>query len=279
MLPLLTIGLLDCWVVTTVPSLSMLWESVDAAEALTKRFGFASAASAADWAGDALWDGWAIAVDHCDRLVISAGNVLAWVTADDRPLIAKWSAFPWLFRRLADTATLTIWLQASGIPVAAPIPARDGRLRLELRNISLGVYPVVDGDLLDVDDPTQVTKAGRMLARLHETLAVYPHRIDGGGPAGHDQLVHNDFRSANLLHDGARISAVLDLEEVTYDTRVADLAKATVLLGTRYRNWGPTSQDVREAFVAAYHDEAPLTSTEQNELGRRTTAIERHFGW
>jgi homoserine kinase type II len=205
----------------------MLWESVDAAEALTKRFGFASAASAADWAGDALWDGWAIAVDHCDRLVISAGNVLAWVTADDRPLIAKWSAFPWLFRRLADTATLTIWLQASGIPVAAPIPARDGRLRLELRNISLGVYPVVDGDLLDVDDPTQVA----------------------------------------------------DLEEVTYDTRVADLAKATVLLGTRYRNWGPTSQDVREAFVAAYHDEAPLTSTEQNELGRRTTAIERHFGW
>jgi homoserine kinase type II len=118
-----------------------------------------------------------------------------------------------------------------------------------------------------------------MLASLHETLAVYPHRIDGGGPTGHDQLVHNDFRSANLLHDGTRISAVLDFEEVTYDTRVADLARATVLLGTRYRNWGPTSQEVREAFVAAYHDEAPLTSKEQNELGRRITAVERHFGW
>jgi homoserine kinase type II len=257
----------------------MLWESVDAAEALTTRFGFASAASAADWASDALWDGWAIAVDHCDRLVISAGNVLAWVTADDRRLIAKWSAFPLLFPRLADTATLTVWLQTGGIPVAAPLPAMDGRLRLELKNVSLGVYPVVDGDLLDADDPIQVTEAGHMLARLHETLAVYPHRIDGGGPTRHDRLVHNDFRSANLLHDGTRITAVLDFEEVTYDTRVADLAKATVLLGTRYRNWGPTSQDVREAFVSAYHDEAPLTSTEQNELRLRITAVERHFGW
>ena len=264
---------------TTVPSISMLWESVNAAEALTERFGFASAASAADWARDAVWDGWAIGVDCCDRLVISAGNVLAWVTADDRRLIAKWSASPWLFRRLADTATLTVWLQAGGIPVAAPIPSMDGRLRLELENISLGVYPVVDGDLLDVDHPTQVTEAGRILANLHETLAAYPHRIDGGGPAQRTQLVHNDFRSANLLYDGTRISAVLDLEEVTYDTRVADLAKASVLLGTRYRNWGPTSHDVREAFVAAYHGEAPLTRTEQNELQRGITAILNHFGW
>ena len=76
--------------------------------------------------------------------------MLAWVTADDRRLTAKWSAFPWLFRRQADTATLAVWLQASGIPVVAPIPAMDGRLRLELT--SLGAYPVVDGDLLDVDD-------------------------------------------------------------------------------------------------------------------------------
>ena len=263
----------------TAPSISMLWESVDAAEALTKRFGFATAASAADWVGDALWDGWAIAVDRCDRLVISAGNALAWVTADDRRLIAKWSAFPWLFGRLADTATLTVWLQARGIPVAAPVPTIDGRLRLEMENISLGVYPVVDGALLDVEDPTQVTEAGRMLASLHETLAVYPHGIDGGWPNRPNQLVHNDFRSANLIHDGARISAVLDLEEVTYDTRVADLAKAAVLLGTRYRNWRPTSQDVREAFVAAYHDEAPLTRTETNELQRGITMLLRALGW
>ena len=67
-----------------------------------------------------------------------------------------------------------------------------------------------------------------MLATVHEALAAYPHRVDGGRPARHEQLVHDDFRSANILHDGATISAVLDLEEVRYDARVADLiTKAT----------------------------------------------------
>ena len=118
-----------------------------------------------------------------------------------------------------------------------------------------------------------------MLATLHEALAAYPNRIDGGQPTLQEQLVHNDFRSANILHDGTSITAVLDFEDVTYRTRVADLAKATVLLGTRYHNWAPTSQDVREAFVAAYHDQAPLTSAEQNELQRGITAVLNHFGW
>jgi homoserine kinase type II len=258
----------------------MLWESADPADALTKRFGFTDAVSAVGWMGDALWDTWAIAGDDCDRLVISAGNLLAWITTDDRRLIAKWSVRPWLFQRLADTATLTMWLQASGIPVAAPIPARDGRLRVELNNVSLGVYPVIDGDLLDVGDPAQVTEAGQMLATLHEALAAYPHRIDGGrSTRRREQLVHNDFRSANILHDGTSITAVLDFEEVTYRTRVADLAKATVLLGTRYHNWRPTSPLVQEAFVAAYGGQAPLTSAEQNELQRGITAVLRDLGW
>jgi homoserine kinase type II len=257
----------------------MLWEPADPADALTERFGFADTVSAAGWMGDALSDIWGIAVDDCDRLVISAGNLLAWVTTDGRRLIAKWSAYPWLFQRLAGTAALTVWLQAHGIPVAAPIPARDGRLRAELNNVSLGVYPVIDGDLLDVGDPAQVTEAGQMLATLHEALAAYPHRIDGGASTGHEQLVQNDFRSANILYDGTSIAAVLDFEEATYGTRAADLAKATVLLGTRYRNWGPTSQLVREAFVAAYHDQAPLTSAEQSELPRRITTVLNELGW
>src|ERR1700678_2010521 len=117
----------------------MLWESADPADALSKRFGFADTVSALGWMGDALWDTWAIAVDDCDRLVISAGNLLAWVTTNDQRLIAKWSVVPTLFQRLADTAALTTWLEAGGIPVAAPIPSSDGRLRVELDNVSVGV--------------------------------------------------------------------------------------------------------------------------------------------
>jgi homoserine kinase type II len=82
--------------------------------------------------GDTLWDTWAIPVDDCDHLVISSGNLLAWITADDTRLIATCSVVSELFQRLADTTTLTMWLHHRGIPVAAPIPARDGRLRAEL---------------------------------------------------------------------------------------------------------------------------------------------------
>jgi homoserine kinase type II len=260
-------------VVTVTPIVSMLWESVDPAVALTERFGFADALSAAGWMGDAVSDTWAMAIHNCDRLVVSDRNLLAWMTADDRRLIAKLSVSPSLFQRLADTATLRMWLQSGGIPVAAPIPTSDGLLQVELKNVSLGVCPVIEGDLLDVGDPAQVTEAGQMLATLHETLAAYPHRVDGGQPTGREQLVHNDFRSANILHGGTSITAVLDFESVTYRTRVADLAQATVLLGTRYHGWGPTSQVVRDAFVTAYTEQAPLTSTEQNELRRRIARV------
>jgi homoserine kinase type II len=257
----------------------MLWESVDPTVALTERFGFADALSAAGWMGDALAQTWAIAIHDCDRLVISDRNLLAWITTDDRRLIAKLSLSPSLFQRLADTATLRMWLRSGGIPVAAPIPTSDGRLQVELNNVSLGVCPVIEGDLLDVGDPAQVTEAGQMLATLHAMLAAYPHRVDGGQPTGREQLVHNDFRSANILHGGTSITAVLDFESVTYRTRAADLAQATVLLGTRYHGWGPTNEVVRDAFVTAYTEQAPLTSTEQNELRLSIAGVLKHFGW
>jgi homoserine kinase type II len=70
-----------------------------------------------------------------------------------------------------------------------------------------------------------------MLATVHDALAAYPHQTPRGGVRPEPkQLVHNDFRSANILHEGTKITAVLDLEELTYDTRVADLAKSAVLL-------------------------------------------------
>ena len=276
---ILPILLVDCSVMTATPVVSMLWESADPSVALLERFGFVDAVSAVGWMGDALWDTWAIAVYDCDRLVISDRNFLAWITVDDGCLIAKLSVSPPLFQRLADTAILRMWLQTRGIPVAAPIPTRDGRLQVELNNVSLGVCPVIEGDLLDVGDPGQVTEAGQMLATLHEAMATYPHSIDGGRPTGRQQLVHNDFRSANILRGSTSITAVLDFEDVTYHTRVADLAKATVLLATRYHDWGPTSEVVRDTFVAAYGGQAPLTSTEQNELERGIAAVLTHFGW
>jgi homoserine kinase type II len=263
----------------------MLWESVDPVEQLAKRFGFRDGSSAAEWAAESCRRHWGLEVTRCDRLVISAWNAMAWVVADDRRLIVKWSALPQVFARLVDAARVTAWLDARGIPVACPLPAAEGSLLVEVcgdessslplpdSRFLVGVLPVIEGELLDVDDPAQVADAGQMLAAVHEALASYPDGVGSRRPKRHEQLIHNDFRSANILHDGSKITAVLDLEEICYGTRVADLSKAAVLLSTRYRDWAPTSPPVRGAFVDAYNASAPLAPEEQRELDERIAEL------
>ena len=278
-------------------AVEMLWESTDPRQELTTRFGFRDGAATADWVADVLRRYWELDVVRCDRLVISGRNVMAWVEAGDRPFIAKWSSLPHRFSRLEDAARLVSWLDSQEVPVAAPIAACDGRLLIELGNETkgklrsrlplpgnrflVGVLPVVGGDLLSVEDPAQVNDAGRMLAKIHQAMAAYPGPLDGRGRRARGQLVHNDFRSANILHDGTQISAVLDFEEITHDTRVADIAKSAVLLATRYRDWGPTSESVRTAYLDAYSDQAhdPLTTSERHEIDQRIATHLKTFGW
>ena len=280
-----------------LPTVDMLWESADPRQELTRRFGFRDGASAAEWVADVLERYWELDVVRCDRLVISGRNVMAWVQAGGRPLIAKWSSLPHRFSHLENAARLVAWLDAQAVPVAAPIAATDGRLLVELGNDTrghlrsrlplpgsrflVGVLPVVQGDLLAVEDPSQVDDAGRMLATMHQAFATYPGQAGRRGRRAQTQLLHNDFRSANILHDGTGISAVLDFEEITYDTRVADIAKSAVLLATRYRGWGPTSEGVRAAYVDAYDRQArdPLTTSERRELDARIAAHLKYFGW
>jgi homoserine kinase type II len=277
-----------------VPAVSMLWERIDAGERLAKRFGFPGPHDASEWIANTLERHWGLAVVGCDRLVMSDWNVMAWIRTDDQRLIAKWSAFPPVFARLRRSARVTEWLDTRGVPVAPPIRALDGRTVIELGNrfkgrtrahlplpgsrFLLGVLPEIEGDLLDVGDPAQVRDAARTLAALHEALAACPERRPPRAGAK-QQLVHNDFRSANILHDGTRVTAVLDFEEVTYSTRLADLAKAMVFLGTRYHDWSPTPEKVRRAFLSAYEDLAPLTSAERQDLDECIAAALTKLGW
>jgi homoserine kinase type II len=80
------------------------------------------------------------------------------------------------------------------------------------------------------------------------------------------RLVHNDIRSANILCQGPQVSAVLDFEEVTVNYRVSDLAKAAVLLGTRFRNWAPLDPDMQRCFVDGYRDFHSLSPSEDDFL-------------
>jgi homoserine kinase type II len=283
--------------VTDTPGVEMLWESADPGEALRKRFGFRDSRSAGEWVADVLDRHWGLDAVGCDRLVISGRNVMAWARAGDRRLVVKWSALPHRFSRLEDAARLVAWLDTQAVPVAAPIAATDGRLLVQLGNgakgplrsrlplpgaqFLVGVLPVIEGDLLAVDNPAHVDEAGRMLATIHHALASYPGQAGRRGRRARTQLVHNDFRSANILHDGTRISAVLDFEEVTYATRAADIAKSAVLLATRYRDWGPTDASVRSAYLSAYdrHAHDSLTSSERRDIDARTAMLLKAFGW
>ncbi|GAA5018383.1 phosphotransferase enzyme family protein [Actinopolymorpha pittospori] len=296
---------------TQPPAVAMLWETHEPRDALLSRFGFDGADAAARWLAGVLAAEWGVTMRSCERVVISAGNALAWITTDAGPLIAKWSAVSKLHPRLTEVAALTAWLDDRGLPVSAPIASSRGVLQVEVDGVSMGLQTVVDGVHLDVDDRDQVHEAGVVLARLHLALADYP---DGDRVAAQPkqrpatsaeplvqrivrwldsmplerrsraaeslreslaalgskgtaslavQLVHNDFRSANVLCNGGRITAVLDFEEVGLDHPVADLAGAAVLLGTRFRGWGPVSARTREVFVSGYRSVRALSEPEE----------------
>src|SRR5205085_1458144 len=97
-----------------------------------------------------------------------------WVGTPSGRLLAKWSVMSERFPRLAEIARLASWLHGRGLPVSAPVPARDGRLQVEVDGVSIGLQRVIEGDLLDTADPRQVRAAGAVLARLQEALPAYP---------------------------------------------------------------------------------------------------------
>ncbi|GGR62059.1 homoserine kinase type II (protein kinase fold) [Nocardioides luteus] len=258
--------------------MSMLWESTDPYDALEARFGFGAATAAMEWLDGVLARHWGLRVRGCGRLVISDSNCLAWVTVDGDAMVAKWSMRQSRFERLVAVGELTSWLGERGIPVSRPVPANDGRVQVEVDGVSVGLQRVVEGELLDIEDPAQVRAAGEVLARMHAVMADYPGTIPTEEPlAPGTQLVGNDFRSANILWSQGRIAAVLDLEEATYRRRAEDLGRAAVLLGTRYHDWRATPEKARNAFVRAYENVLPLNDEEaaalEEEIAKTIEAV------
>ena len=103
-------------------------------------------------------------------------------------------------------------------------------------------------------------KASALVADIN-TLQQRAQQLDADSPA--TQLVHGDYRAANLLWQGEKLAAVLDWEEARWGYRVNDLAWAAVYLGTRYHNWGPVPAIVQQTFLESYTATQPLTAAEQ----------------
>lgn len=284
------------------PALEMLWEGHDPCAVLTERFGFRDATAAGEWVTSTVRSQWGVDASSCERIVMSFTNALAWLRTSDGRFLAKWSIAPHRFGRLTELTDLVAWLDRQGQPVSASIPAGNGRHQVETDGVSIGLQRVVDGELLDVADPAQVHTAGAVLAQLHQAMQAYPKAAQVPGltapttslteritarfaesrpqlartpveallrtaaqcprdrlPA---QLVHGDFRAANLLCHGPEIVAVLDFEETRLDHRVLDLARSAVLLGTRFHHWGPVTPQVRAQFLAGYQAVSRLTPDE-----------------
>lgn len=258
--------------------LSMLWERVEAEPALRERFGFGGFDEAGDWVGERLREVWGIEVARCARLVISGPNAIVWVDSDRGPLVVKWSLMRELFGQLEATTRLLRAMDERGVPVAAPVRALDGRDRVVLDGpigeLSLAVLPEVSGDWLDVGDDDAVRAAGACLAELHNALSQYDdERLGDAGRASAvppglppldepKQLLHTDYRAANILTHGAKIVAVLDFDEMSRGYRVQDLAQASVYLATRFTDWQPTPEAVRRTLREGYESVRPLSPAE-----------------
>ena len=72
---------------------------------------------------------------------------------------------------------------------------------------------------------------------------------------------------------GGQVAAVLDLDEVRVDHRIAELAQTSVLLGTLFRDWRPTPAPARRALREGYEQVRPLGEAEQAWLEALTLWI------
>ncbi|UVI35116.1 phosphotransferase [Brevibacterium spongiae] len=72
------------------------------------------------------------------------------------------------------------------------------------------------------------------------------------------QLIHRDFRAANILVEGCAVTAILDFDEMTVDHRIRDLAQASVYLGTLFHDWAPTERAAQIALCEGYESVRPL---------------------
>lgn len=233
--------------------------------------------------------------DHNAIVWVQSGQgplVLKWSRAQDRfeRLEAAARLLTWL-----DGQGLPV-----AAPIAPPHDPARVRVDGPLGPLSVVVLPELEGGWLDVGDETAVHAAGASLARLHAAMRDYADdrwqpgaaatsltdRLErwltdgdrGLAPAasarlrglvdelppldGRRQLVHHDFRAANILTHASAVVGVLDFDEISWDHPLVDLAQASVYLGTRFTDWRPTPVAVRQQLLEGYATFRPLGSAD-----------------
>lgn len=176
--------------------------------------------------------------NRCDHLSVSVQRVITGELLEptnEKQAHAAGVTFARLHKALAS------YLQAAVFAPPVPVPA-----------LPTAVAERVTQEMAAFTEPALVEGSRRLLQQIQrlDTTLLSP------------QLVHGDYRAANLLWQTGKIAAVLDFEEVRWGYRVNDLAWAVVHLGTRYHDWGPVVRTIHQTFLRGYTAIEPLTPTE-----------------
>ncbi|QSB13928.1 phosphotransferase [Natronosporangium hydrolyticum] len=217
---------------------------------------------------------WSVAPERFPRLW-EMTRLTHWLDGQGLPVSAPVPALDGRLQLEVDGVSMCLQREIQGdlLDTADPDQVRAAGAALARLQAALAVYPDADrvaslanpGEPSPAPLPTRVTdwldtSAGQVPAAARDLL----RRLIAAAPTDHlpAQLVHHDFRSANVLCAGAEVAAIIDFEEARLDHRVVELARSAVLLGTRFRNWGPVSAEVRAGFLAGYQSVRRLTPVE-----------------
>lgn len=206
--------------------------------------------------------------------LVQVAELLVWLEKEGLPVAVPQEANGGARQVMVDRRSLGLLRVVQGelLEASQPEQARAAGTTLARLHRALAAYPQAatlagaGASGLEASIQTWAAQKGMTAARAEVaqgTQALLASLKGMALPPLPTQLVHHDFRAANLIWDGTQIAAVLDFEELRGGYRVEDLAWAAVHLGTLFHHWGPVPQEVHAVFLDVYRAELALTAEEE----------------
>lgn len=223
--------------------------------------------------GPFLAKGCAFVMVH-DRLR-KVGELVLWLKQMQLPVSAPLVATIGTVQVLCDHLSLSLQRAIPGelLDPTQPLQAEKAGVTLAQLHQALATYPYAGTLATQPSVPSLQTPIAQWVQQKKATLAdptLTANLVSLQEQVGQlattplaTQLVHSDYRAANVLWREGDIVAVLDFEEVRWGYRVNDLAWAAVHLGTRYHDWGPIGLEVQQSFLQSYRAAHPLDAAEE----------------